>query len=204
MSEMTTVADGLGRESGCTVTSASISQRHRSLGKRPDNEMWIGASQPGKRLSIHTYFTVVAHAGHRVYTSNVDGMQASRKFDEPRVDTITPNPDLGRALERLEFLCTLSSRASVTARTKSDAVTLLRRMADEIVERPLPFLGLDADGCIVMTWHDGIIAGNLSVFGDGTYTYFLQRVDDQDTRIVSDDARISEPLKRGLVDLLVD
>lgn len=204
MSEVTTVAFYGSKDLGCTAAGAGMTHRRYSLGKRPDDETWMTASQPSKRLAINTYFTVVAHACHKGYTSNVDGMQAPRKFEEPRVDSITPNPDLGRALDRLGFLCTLSARAKVKSRTKNDAVTLIRRMADEIVARPLPLLGLDADGCIVMTWHDDFVSGNLSVFGDGTYAYFLQRVEDQDTRTISDEARISDPLKRNLVDLLTD
>ncbi len=56
----------------------------------------------------------------------------------------------------------------------SDAFALMKRFVNELPEAQLPGIGLDSDGHVVFSWSTNNLIGNLSVYGDGTYSYFVE------------------------------
>lgn len=47
-------------------------------------------------------------------------------------------------------------------------------LAHAVPAGPAPLVGLDDDGFIVLSWTSDALVGSMSIFGDGTYAYFLQ------------------------------
>lgn len=121
------------------------------------------------------------------------------------MEPVQSSPDLARAIDRLEYLCGLEDgwlgedSCAASPETHKQAESLLRRLAVERPDRPLPVLGLDSDGTIVMTWAADQFAGSLTVYGDGTYSYFVRR---GDKVAKSPEERISQPIKNDLIKLL--
>ena len=64
---------------------------------------------------------------------------------------------------------------------------------------PLPVLGLDTDGTIVMSWSGNGLTGSMTIYGDGTYSYFVRR----DGAAARDpEAQIDQPIGETLKRLL--
>ena len=116
------------------------------------------------------------------------------------------NPDLPRAIARLGYLRGFGDgwkgpgSAAVTVEAFIDAKSLLKRIAAVAQERPLPKIGLDSDGVVVMSWGGPELHGSLSVFGDGTYSYYLRGRGDP---AKNGEIRISDPLPVDLLRVLV-
>lgn len=91
------------------------------------------------------------------------------------------DPDLKRSLGRLNYLRTLpdgwlgEDSVGSSEDVGIQAEQLLRRMRKEAPSAPLPVLGLDTDGTIVMSWSAGGLTGSMTIYGDGTYSYFVRR-----------------------------
>lgn len=83
--------------------------------------------------------------------------------------------------------------------TTGDAYELLSKMVTDLPEGVVPSIGLDSDGIIVMSWNDGVLAGSLSVHGDGTYSYYIER---DGHAPQSGEANIAAPLPRKLVQIM--
>lgn len=107
-------------------------------------------------------------------------------------DSMTPTPELqpretgadrefARSLGRLNYLRTLADgwlgedSHGASEATGREAEVLLRRLHEEAPAAPLPVLGLDADGTIVMSWSGDGLTGSMTMHGDGTYSYFVRR-----------------------------
>lgn len=83
--------------------------------------------------------------------------------------------------------------------TIDDAFVLLKRLVTDLPDAPEPKIGLDSDGYIVLSWKKGRLVGNLSVFGDGTFSYYLEK----DTDVAKDnEANVASPLPRKLSNIL--
>jgi hypothetical protein len=91
------------------------------------------------------------------------------------------DPELKRSLGRLNYLRSLpdgwlgEDSLGASEATGIDADQLLRRIRQDAPSAPLPVLGLDTDGTIVMSWSSGGLTGSMTVYGDGTYSYFVRR-----------------------------
>ena len=115
------------------------------------------------------------------------------------------DPELKRSLGRLNYLRSLpdgwlgndSCGTSVDAGVQAER--LLRRIRSEVPSAPLPVLGLDTDGTIVMSWSRGDLVGSMTVYGDGTFSYFVRR---NTVSVKNIDAMIDQPLRKDLTDLL--
>jgi len=62
-----------------------------------------------------------------------------------------------------------------------------------------PFVGLDEDGCIVLSWQGAHLCGSLSIEGDGKYSFYVER---GGKSAMVDDALLSRPLDRALLEIL--
>lgn len=111
------------------------------------------------------------------------------------------DPELKRSLGRLNYLRSLpdgwlgedSCGASEDAGIQAEQ--LLRRIRREAPSAPLPVLGLDTDGTIVMSWSSDGLNGSMTIYGDGTYSYFVRR----NCQIARDaDAAVNEPTAEAL------
>jgi hypothetical protein len=89
--------------------------------------------------------------------------------------------------------------SAVSAEAKDQALVLARKFAESLPHGYIPMIGADDDGCIVMTWDEGELIGNLSVRGTGFYAYFVERAG-----VVEKDgkAAISLPIAPPLLALL--
>jgi hypothetical protein len=131
-------------------------------------------------------------------------------------DPMTPTPELQpretvadrafeRSLGRLNYLRTLADgwlgedSFGSTEFSGREAEALLRRLRNEAPTAPLPVLGLDTDGTIVMSWSGNGLTGSLTVYGDGTYSYFVRR---QGKVARAPEARIDEPIEERFKRLL--
>lgn len=63
-----------------------------------------------------------------------------------------------------------------------------------------PTIGLDDEGVFSFSWIKEGFAAHVSVFGDGTYSFFAKR---QDRRVMADEISIDGPLDEGLADILI-
>ena len=133
-----------------------------------------------------------------------DGTDKMHSAPETRIETANlgpANPDLPRAIARLGYLRGFGDgwkgpdSTAVTLEAFVDANSLLEKIAAEAQVRPLPKIGLDSDGVVVMSWGGPDLHGSLSVFGDGTYSYFLRGRGDP---AKNGEVRISDPLPADL------
>jgi hypothetical protein len=133
-----------------------------------------------------------------------------------QLDTITTSPnlhfgrkivdlDLKRSLGRLNYLRSLpdgwmgEDSCGASEEAGNQAEQLLRRIRREVPSAPLPVLGLDTDGTIIMSWSRGDLVGSMTIYGDGTFSYFVRR-DAASAKNIS--AMIDQPLGKDLTDLL--
>jgi hypothetical protein len=83
--------------------------------------------------------------------------------------------------------------------TVADAFSLLEKLDRQMFDCPIPMIGLDSDGYVVLTWDTGNLIGSLSIFGDGTYAYYLETIDAHEKE---GEALISMPISSKLINLL--
>lgn len=109
------------------------------------------------------------------------------------------------ALSEVESFSNLSdgwdgpeSRA-VSPETYDEAMALVRNIAAHLPNGPVPMVGVDLDGFVVLTWHNGPLVGNLSIYGNGTYAYFIKR---RAEVVKLGAADINAPLSQAFVDIL--
>ena len=76
---------------------------------------------------------------------------------------------------------------------------MLRKLALEGIDRR-PFVGLDYEGTFSFAWFDGKLNIDLTVYDDGTYSFFGT---DGVRSASADDARLSERLSPQLLGLLL-
>jgi hypothetical protein len=58
-----------------------------------------------------------------------------------------------------------------------EASALLISLSTILPEGPAPLVGLDSAGTVVLTLDDKNLKGSMSVFGDGTYAFYVQKAD---------------------------
>lgn len=156
---------------------------------------------------------IVELSGYRILMSLTETV-VERHQTRPKVaptmtiDLATDHPDLERAESRLLYLADLDLTESFEdLSTPSEEVireagALLRKFAAIGPECGLPDLGMDSDGTIVFSFHPercGVI-GSLSVFGDGTYSYCIEK---DGSSVENGAARISGPIAAELQNFLV-
>jgi len=76
---------------------------------------------------------------------------------------------------------------------------LLRKLAAEGIDRR-PSVGLDYEGTFSFTWSEGSLNIDLTVYDDGTYSYFAT---DGSRSVMSDDSLVSERFAPQLLGLLL-
>lgn len=76
---------------------------------------------------------------------------------------------------------------------------LLWKLAQEGIDRA-PKVGLDYEGTFSFMWFDEDVKADLTVYGDGTYSFFAK---DHSLDAAVDEARISEPLDGRLLSVLL-
>lgn len=77
--------------------------------------------------------------------------------------------------------------------------SLLWKLAHESIDRR-PSLGLDHEGTFSLMWLDETVRADLTVYDDGTYSFFAEFGDDIAS---ADDADVREPLHSGLLSALL-
>ncbi|SDJ55527.1 hypothetical protein [Salipiger marinus] len=83
------------------------------------------------------------------------------------------------------------------AETLADSKALLETLEGSSVRAPR--VGLDADGIVVLTWRTGTLDGVISIYGDGTFTYYFEG----EANVASDgEGAIGNDLDPQLVELL--
>ena len=81
---------------------------------------------------------------------------------------------------------------------KKHARSFLSRLADEKIDRR-PSVGLDYEGTVSFSWHEDDLHADLTIYEDGSYSYFAKR---KDITVSSDESKISQPLDAKLLHLL--
>jgi hypothetical protein len=83
------------------------------------------------------------------------------------------------------------------------ALTLLNTFFRELPSGPIPSAGATEDGEIILTWYDGSLIGNLSVRGNGYYSFYFSR-DENNDYVACKGARIpiGDPVPQHLVHFL--
>ncbi len=79
------------------------------------------------------------------------------------------------------------------------AKTMLDRLATAGISRR-PMVGLDFEGTFSFCWFDDGVNGDLTVYDDGTYSFFISNEDDETAR--ADEDRVDQPLNSGLLHIL--
>jgi len=80
-----------------------------------------------------------------------------------------------------------------------DAEFLLRQLEEVGGNSVAPMVGLDSDGYIVLTWDEGELTGSLSVYGDNTFGFFVER---GGVSVKSGEVQIEAPLPVNLLKVL--
>lgn len=183
-----------------TLVVTSVTSAVLSIVAAPPKEQYVGSAR-----QINPSLTPAGD-------NNVVVLQRTDRMATPpeaRIDVVASgnsNPDLPRAVARIAYLRSLeadwqgdgSSPASREALI--DATSLLEKISLEIPETPLPSIGMESEGIIVMSWNSAGLVGSLSVFGDGTYSYFVRAAG----RTARDGAaRISDPLAARFREILL-
>ena len=91
-----------------------------------------------------------------------------------------------------------SKGPSVNARR--DALALLRKIIGLSNDLNMPGIGLDEEGIYTLSWLEPDRSGCISVYGDGTYSFFMKS---GALPISSDEESIGRPLHSGLVAALL-
>jgi hypothetical protein len=148
--------------------------------------------------------------GDKIFRPPLDALDHSeRRLMVPpmTVDCASEHPDFERAEQRLYALASIDADegfgdlAKPSEAIVREAGAILRKLAALGTGPFLPDLGLDADGTIVLTFHPDrcAVIGSLSVFGDGTYSFYVE-YGDQSTE--HGEAPISEPIPLQLQEFL--
>ena len=153
-------------------------------------------------------FLVKALLDRVFLTQSVENLAVAIHLTDPMTPTpeLQPRetgagPELKRSLGRLNYLRTLADgwlgedSLAASEVTGKEAEDLLKRLRREAPAAPLPVLGLDTDGTIVMSWSEDGLTGSMTIYGDGTYSYFVRRNGEaaRDT-----EAAINEPIAEAL------
>lgn len=136
-------------------------------------------------------------------TGRVDATFSS--FFLPVTYRAAGNRDLARAEKRLRDLSEMTKGLPQeqlhSFETIREAGITIRKFSEALPVSRLPLIGLDQDGTVVMTFtpDDHKAFGSLSVYGDGTFAYYIEG----EGGIISDgDAKIDAPLPDALKELL--
>jgi len=130
-------------------------------------------------------------------------VRTTMKFARP-----ADHPELSRAESRLSFLAELDVAKSfeeiepLSAATLRESGALLRKLAALGPQCTLPTLGMDTDGTVVFSYltSENRLVGSMSVFGDGTYSYCIER---DGKSVQSGASLIAGPLDKNLMQLLL-
>lgn len=109
------------------------------------------------------------------------------------------------ATERVAYLQSLddgwlgTGSKGATRETVREALAFLRKYEMQVPDTFPPTIGLDSDGAIVFSWDEADLTGSLSIFGDGTYAFYVER-----GALKSDggEERLSDPLPHALIEAL--
>lgn len=174
------------------------------------------------RLPVHTALRSTKDYDFNVSVSRcldrtfLTGLYKIRTVTTHLTDPMTPTPELqpretgadtefNRSLGRLNYLRTLTNgwlgEGSFGASTETgrEAEDFLKRLRREAPTAPLPVLGLDTDGTIVMSWSGNGLTGSMTIYGDGSYSYFVRR---DGTTARDSEAQINRPIREPLKRLL--
>jgi hypothetical protein len=173
------------------------------------NDSYIFGTKETTNRSKLTSFPLLTESSLSKKGSTSASQTFSPALPSVTTDAALHNRDLHRAEQRLQMLASMDMRDSFEAGNAPipaavrDAGILLRKFAALEAELILPDIGLDLDGTIVYSFHpdrNGLI-GSLSVFGDGTYSFYLEKNGDF---IESGAAKIAQPLDLNLQNLLLE
>ena len=81
---------------------------------------------------------------------------------------------------------------------KRNAHQMLRNLATAGISRQ-PRIGLDFEGTFSFSWFDDYVSGDLTVYDDGTYSFFISNKHDS---AGSDEEPLDSPLDSGLLGIL--
>lgn len=82
-----------------------------------------------------------------------------------------------------------------------DATDLLEQFAMEAPDLPRPMISADEDGTVCLFWRDGIMMATISVYGDGTYSFYAEGFA---APARSDSEPVGQPLPQALVSAMVN
>ena len=144
--------------------------------------------------------------------NNISLIEPSKSYSVPRyltTDVSISHADMSRAEKRLEALVHVSQverqaiQQPLSNATVKEAGILLRKIAAANLQRNLPSIGLDTDGVLVFSFdmHRNSIEGSMSVFGDGTYSYYLEQ---NGGSISNSETKITSQLPAELLDFLME
>jgi hypothetical protein len=83
---------------------------------------------------------------------------------------------------------------------KRDALALLRKIVSISDDLTMPGIGLDEEGVFTLSWFDAAKSGCISVYGDGTYSFFMKS---RISPVSKDEESIGRPLNSGLIAALL-
>lgn len=83
-----------------------------------------------------------------------------------------------------------------TPETIEETVNLLQKIASEATGVPKPMISADDEGCLSLYWSNAEFAGSIFVYGDGTYSYY---VEGYGLPVEADSASIDAPLDPDLL-----
>ena len=83
---------------------------------------------------------------------------------------------------------------------RRDALALLRKIMSVSSDLTMPGIGLDEEGVFTLSWLEPDRSGCISVYGDGTYSFFMKS---KALPVSKDEESIGRPLHSGLVAALL-
>ncbi len=84
--------------------------------------------------------------------------------------------------------------------TATEAVDLLWQLSAEIVGMPQPAISADEDGAICMHWRMAGLLATMTVYGDGTYSFYAEA---GELSAKSDSELVGLPLPADLISVLI-
>lgn len=121
------------------------------------------------------------------------------------MDQLGKSATLTKSLSRLSYLSSMkdgwkgrNSRAA-TEPTLLDCLAVVEKLNDVLPSSALPDIGLDEEGYLNLSWQGAGLVGSLSVYGDGTYSFFARS---GARSASSDSASIAGPLDSTLTEIL--
>lgn len=192
---------------GATMIAAvpvSALARNNASGSAPpssliDGSQWLGSYEASSNYKLSGNLS----REHSIQQA-LDDTRSLQELVRVRSDWVAQNEtsNFVKMTKRIDYLAAQPAdwkgpgSVPATEVVASDSKILLFKLSR--AEMTPPFIGLDADGDLTFAWNNNHFVCDMSIYGDGTYSFFAKS---ERGEASADEAKIDEPLPSSLLEV---